>query len=67
LALIFFVTVTAVFLFIKWAGPYGQEYLPQWISKGNDIVTAIDSRENFDENSSWGSYKILDSWMWTKD
>ena len=123
LAVLFILLIVAGF-FIKQLDPYGEDYLPQWVEKGNVIIEAVeehkvqhlsypkilpvdpkckdipgcrkvnyirnidkkgkeyfrltisihmreaviyDSRKNLSKSDSWGTYKILNNWMWTKD
>ena len=45
----------------------GKEYFRLTIAIHIREAVMYDSRKNLSESNSWGTYKILDDWVWTKD
>ena len=45
----------------------GKEYFRITISIHLREALIYDSRKNLSQSDSWGSYKIQNDWMWTKD
>lgn len=123
-SLLILVIIVLILCFFRWVGPYGEEYLPEWIEKGVYLVDAIesfraennrlpdrlpvepelksipgcrnimyrkfsregegeyyriymyihlrecviyDSRNKYDSGDNWGTFKVLNGWVYTCD